>query len=235
MARSRFYLRAKSSRSIADATLRAFIDEVCDPSRVYYIFQPLDSNRRLVLHKEKHGAHQALSSTASQFDLESLYRIVTHQKPQSIVEVGSNNFVATAYMVAAMREGQVFVTAPHTENDKIFYANTSSHVGVSRLTSVDNLPKQVDILYAHATLAPAYEQKIFQQIIQHNGPRICIVENIRQNADTLATWEEIKQQNPTYSSIELRDRGILINHKAASKPQHVTIQINGIKKWNKLF
>ena len=243
-----------------------FIENVFEDVRQYYAFEKIERLRTKLLKDEKtikmvdFGAGSktnnakekkvreiaATSLTNKQFG-EILFKLVSHYKPKTILELGTSLGLATTYLAMPSPETSRLITlegnpgvakvaaanfeAFHLKNIELIEGQFEQTLATV-LNKVDQLDlvffdgnhqKAPTLAYFEACLAKAHEDSIF------------VFDDIYWSSGMTAAWKELKLHASVSHSIDIFQFGLLFFKKNMDKPQHTQLIEHKWKPWSAGF
>lgn len=261
-----YYCRSKTRYQVHSPLVFDFVEQLFEDDRQYYVFGKIERLRKQLLanndpvqitdfgagsltgnQAEKPIKAIAASALTRKRFCELLFKIVSHYKASTIVELGTSLGLATTYLAAARTanskvytlEGNPHVAAIAKRNfQKLELNNIELILGQfanTLQTTIDKLPKldlvffdgnhqkQPTVDYFNLCLPKAHEATIF------------IFDDIYWSKGMTEAWNEIRQHERVSHSIDLYQFGILFFHKKTSPTEAHTLIPHKWKPWSAGF
>ena len=164
-----------------------------------------------------------------------LYRLVSHYKPQTIIELGTSLGISTAYMAAANGAANIYTIEGSPAIQQVA-AQNFKQLGCTNIHSLTGnfdevLPKviadvsTIDLAYIDGNHRYAPTMAYFEQLLQKKSNNsIFIFDDIHWSAEMEGAWEEIKKHPSVTVSIDLFFMGLILFRKEVKVSQHYSIR-----------
>lgn len=250
-----YMVRAKTPGQIHSPFLFELLQFVHDPARHYYVFDTIESLRAQLLQQDEEiekvdygagskvkGRHTvklvAETSLSSVVKCQTIFRLIVHQKPGCILELGTSLGIMTSYLAAAHEDAQVHtlegnpsqVSIAKDIGQKLELKNIHFHQGrfLNILPGLLETVKTIDFALIdgdHRGGAIKNYFTILKPILSHHA--IVIIDDIRWSADMYEAWKEIIQDKDISFTLDYFSFGILFFRKDFLDKVHLKIRPGG--------
>jgi predicted O-methyltransferase YrrM len=232
-----YLLVAKTPSQVHSPFLFELLPLIHDTERHYYVFNEIEEIRRELLNnnqriepmdfgagsKVKHRrtlADIAKTSLTPTARCQILFRLITYQKPRTILELGTSLGITTAYLAAASQESSVYTIEGNpalsalaaSVAEQLSLKNISFHTG--KFTDVlpvllKKIPPPELILIdgdhrGEALLS--YYQMMKGRFLTHT---VIVVDDIRWSEDMYAAWETLQADKDVTCALDCFSFGML--------------------------
>lgn len=255
-----FYFQAITKYNVHSAFVHDFVLYVLDTDKEYYIFDPIEDERKLLLRSNEklnitdHGAGAsgvkqstrtvreiAKKSLSSPNKLRMLFNLVHNYPCDVILELGTSLGISSAYLASANIKAKVITI----EGDPAI-ANIAASIHESLgLSNIDMVVGQFDhtlakFLKSNAPIDIAYLDgnhkkeptlEYFNKIAHHmHHKSIVVIDDIYWSEEMTEAWHVIINDPRVTLSIDMYDIGIVFFNTSLSK-QHIKMIPYKYKPW----
>lgn len=245
-----YFLNAKGRHSAHSPFLYQFIEEVLNNKTTQADYQKVESLRKQLLKSDQEisvidlGAGSRLNSgsTRKVSDItrnvskspkfgQLLYRLASHFKPTTILEIGTALGISTAYLALGNPKAKMFSLEGNPESVKIAKQNLISlqiqnaevlegHFEHSLPLALDQL-EQIDLLFIDGNHQKIPTLSYFEQCIKKLGPNsLMVVDDIHWSKGMEAAWAQIKKHPDCRLCLDLFFMGLVFFRPELSKEAH---------------
>ena len=161
-----------------------------------------------------------------------LYRLVSHYKPRSIIELGTAFGVSTMYMAMGYRNSHIYTIEGCTDTIHIAIHNFT-RLGLGNIKEIsgsfeEQLPKilseleTVDLVFFDGNHKEESTLRYFDECLGHiHNNTIFVFDDIHWSKGMKSAWENIRQHPSVRVSIDLFVMGIIFFRRELSKEDFI--------------
>jgi predicted O-methyltransferase YrrM len=248
-----YLLRAKPPAQIHSPFLFELLQFIHDPARQYYVFDAIEILRKQLTNwdeelakvdygagtkvKGKRTVKQVTQTSLSDADkCQTVFRLLVHQKPRIILELGTCLGIMTAYLASAQDDTQVhtlegnpsLLAIAHQIAQHLDLKNIRFHEG----RFLDTLPEllksigKIDFVLIDGDHRGEALKNYFTMIKPHLSENaIVMIDDIRWSADMYQAWKEILLDPDLTCSLDYFSFGVLFFRKDFLERVHLSIRV----------
>ncbi|HLF65518.1 MAG TPA: class I SAM-dependent methyltransferase [Saprospiraceae bacterium] len=244
-------MHAKTSAQIHSPYLFALLQFIHDRTRRYYVFDTIEQVRAELMRRDDevenvdYGAGSkikrrrtvkavAQTSLSSAAQCQTIFRLITYQKPHTILELGTSLGIMSAYLAAVNKETTVHTVEGNPSLSAIA-SDIASRLGLTNITFYTGrfsvlVPKLTEIIDKIDFLLIDGDHRgeslkeyfmMLKPILSINA--IVMIDDIRWSADMYIAWNAILQDTDVTCSLDYFSFGLLFFQKDFLDPIHVKI------------
>lgn len=164
-----------------------------------------------------------------------LYRLMSHYKPQNVVELGTSLGITTSYLAAANPSANIITIEGSPAVAKIAGENFAQlqlndikqEVGNfdDILPSVIHQLSSIDLAYIDGNHRYKPTMNYFQKFLEkHHNDTIMIFDDIHWSAEMEKAWEEIKLHEAVRCTVDIFFLGFVFFRREFKAKQHFTVR-----------
>ncbi len=246
-----YWLKAVNQYSLQAPFIFQFYSEVVLDDRTFYAFEEIEKLRSNLLHnnteieildlgsgsvaspKSKRPiSHIAKYSSSSSKFSEFLYRLILHQQPKNILELGTSFGLNTLYMAKANTKTPVITLEGCPATIEVAKANfvqlkawnieaVCGNIDITLPTILDKLTT-LDLVYFDANHTKEATLRYFSQCLEKaHEETIFIFDDIHLSKGMSEAWRTIQGHENVTISLDIFDAGIIFFRKGLSKEHFI--------------
>lgn len=259
----RFYRQAQTRYDVHSPFLSNWVEAVLEDRREFYVFEEAEIIRYYWLHyveqqidysndygagsRAGQGATRAVKDIVktSAVDPETgrrLFRIAHHQKPSTILELGTNLGISALYLQAASPAAHFISIEGHPEiaalAQQSFQRARKTLPDLRVGTFADQLPQalsdlgQVDLAWIDGDHRYAATISYFDQLIPFlNEDSVVIIGDIHWSSEMEQAWTELRDHPMVRLSVDLFQMGVLFFRSEHLQHEHFNLVPQRQKPW----
>lgn len=246
-------VRAKTPAQIHSPFLFELLQFIHDPVRQYYVFDAIENLRKQLTQREEeienvdYGAgtkvkgkrtikHVTQTSLSVADKCHTIFRLVVHQKPGIILELGTCLGIMTAYLASARDDAQVHTLEGNPSllaiareiAQYLELKNIRFHEGrfLDTLPELLNSIGKIDFVLIDGDHRGEALKNYFTLIKPHLSENaIVMIDDIRWSADMCKAWKEILEDPDLTCTLDYFSFGLLFFRKDFLERVHLSIRV----------
>ena len=260
------YFNAKTFYQVHSPFIFELVEATLEDERTFYAFQEIEQLRKQLSQSQDqikikdYGAGSqsnqrselrtisgiTKSAVSPAYQCQILFKLISHLKPNNILELGTSLGLSTLYLAKASMntkvlsiEGSPEIAQQAKKNFESLNAdNIELHIG--KFDEV--LPKVIDgisplgLAYLDGNHTYEATMRYFENLLKHSDEKTVLVfDDIYWSAGMTKAWQRIKEHSAVRQTLDLYYFGLVFFNENFKQKEHHRILKSAFKPWKKYF